>query len=230
MSSTLTGSSSVPYQLGAPIELADFLALPADGNRYTRDEEGRLALMGPDDADHHRLPIMRLARHLIRLLPDPCCVLQEGSIAFPRIYNLRGTFLRDSFFGPKAIAPDVAVFAHEPRSLRTPGGGTIIQPEGIRLVIEILSPTTWRSDLGLGRKDDVDRPRSYLESGVPEYWIINAGMDEPGCALKPYSGRFLERSPGGDDWYDLPLVEGRVRSRAVPEVELDLAALFSRSP
>jgi Uma2 family endonuclease len=46
-----------------------------------------------------------------------------------------------------------------------------VSPEHLLLVIEILSPTTWRQDLGVGDADDVDRPRTYLESGVPEYWV-----------------------------------------------------------
>ncbi len=224
MSSRLFEGSppTVPYQLGAPIELADFLALPPDGHRYARDEEGRLALMTPDHYPSHRRPLAKLTRFLNRLLPDPYFVLHEGSIAFPHIYSLRGELVRESFFGPKTIEPDIAVFAHEPRTLPAPRGSEVAEPTGIRLVIEVVSSSTWRADLGLGRKDDVDRPRTYLESGVPEYWAINVGVDEPGCPLRPRSGRFLERAEDGRSWRELPVVEGRVRSRSVPELDLDL--------
>jgi hypothetical protein len=93
-------------------------------------------------------------------------------------------------------------------------------------VVEILSPGTWNADLGEGEADDVDRPRTYLENGVLEYWTLNVGVEHPTCPLAPRSGRFLERTEDGGAWRDLPVVEGRVRSRAVPEVDFDLEAFL----
>jgi Uma2 family endonuclease len=215
-----------PYQLGASIELADFLALPPDGRRYARDAQGRLTLMSPDDWGHHGDPLTYLVTILARWLPPPWRVLHERAIAFPRIYDLKGRLLRESFLGPKALAPDIAVFTKRPAALRGPHGLTFVAPEPLRLVIEVLSPSTWRSDLGIGEAEDVDRSRSYLESGVPEYGLLNVGVLEPGCPIPPRSARWLSRSADGSRWE--VIVEGlRVRSRAVAGLDLDLEEVLS---
>lgn len=218
------GQPPTPYRLGAPIELPELLALPPDDNRYTRDEHGRLAIMSPDRLGAHRWPLCSLVSLLNRRLAPPLCVLQEPAIAFPRIYDLRGNLLRESFLGPKTLVPDIACFAQRPRSLEASHGVDVASPEHLRLVIEVLSPRTWRADLGVGSADDVDRMRSYLESGVPEYWVLNPALDDPSCPIRPRSGWFLVRD--GEAWRRLPVEGGRVRSAAVPELELDLEAYF----
>lgn len=220
-------SPASPYKLGAPIELPELLALPPDGNCYTRDDQGQLALMSPDNWRRHGTALVILARLLTRRLLDPYWVLQERSVAFPRVFDLKGHLLRESFLGPKAIAPDIAVFGQRPGDVESPRGeGLWVAPAHVRLVIELLSDGTWRSDLGLGEADAVDRQRTYLESGVPEYWTLNAAVEDSACPLLPRSGRFRVRSADGRGSEELPVVDGRVRSRAVPELELDLEAYW----
>lgn len=230
------------YRLGDPIELEDLLALPPDGRRYTRDDQGRLALMPPDDADHHGYPLTRLTRRLNRVLDDPWVVAHERQVAFEPIYDTRGRVLRRSRLGKKAIEPDVALFRARPRTLpRSPGGATVFTPEGLALVVEVLSPSAALTDLGLGAGHDVDRWRTYLAAGVPEYWLINASPEEAG--LPPRSALFLRNA--GDRWSPLdveqglpaptgarvheltPWREGRVRSLSAAGLQLDLAAFWS---
>jgi Uma2 family endonuclease len=209
------------FQLGAPISLADLLALPPDGFDYTRDEEGRLRLMSPDDQRRHRIPLTRLTRLLNRRLDDPWHVLHEGAIAFERVWDLAGNLLPESFLGPKALVPDITVFSERPALVTGPHGLTFAAPDHLALVVEVLSPGNWRSDLGAGASaTDVDRPRTYLEAGVRELWLLNGGVEQ--CPLAPRSGKFLRRSEDGKRWLEMEIESGVLRSFAVPGLELEL--------
>ena len=103
------------YRLGDPIALEDLLALPRDGERYGRDAAGRLTIMSPESASRHMRPIARLLCWLNRELPAAFEAVQEPSLAFPRIWALKGQrLLPESRIGRKAIEPDIAVFSRRP--------------------------------------------------------------------------------------------------------------------
>lgn len=193
------------FRLGDWIALEDLLALPPDGRRYDRDAEGRLILMSPEHARRHRWPIGVMNAWLHGRLPAGWWAVPEPSVAFDPIWSLRGQRLPRSPLGLRCLEPDFVVFDRRPRFW--PGqpevpnpGWEVFAPEGTRLVIEILSPRTERSDLGLGSRDAVDRWRTFLDNGVEEYWVLNAG-EEP-CGLPPRSGLFLGRADGR--WVPLP--------------------------
>lgn len=246
------------YRLGEPISLADFLALPPDGRRYARTARGRLTLMGPEDIERHRLPIAELVEILILNVSRELRVAQETSVAIPAFLTLGGDLVPESRLGPRAIEPDVAVYARRrPEMTRRRKGVTkAFTARDLSLAVEVLSRNTWRSDLGLpprtsaprtrersrrGRPrslDVVDRFRSYLASGLPELWVVNAGL-AGACPLPPWSGLFLRAQ--GEAWVPLPVDDpvhaegevhglrplrgGRVRS-ATTGVVLDLEALW----
>jgi Uma2 family endonuclease len=243
-SSSVCVGARPAYLLGAPISLADLLALPPDGNRYARDEKGRLVFMAPDDAIRHRGPLNYAAGRL-RLALDPAKVdvLSEAPIVFERTYALDGSILPPSHHGPKALVPDIACFARPPRFIRAPSGHTWYSAERLLLVVEFLSPSTWASDLGDAQgpsRDDVDRWRTYLENHVAEYWILNAGFER--CGLPPRSGLFLSYDPDRVGWCELdvahaqhastdyrgrtPVVSGTVRSRSMAGLGFDLDQLW----
>ncbi len=226
MTETNTPTSS-PYALGAPIDLPDLLALPPDGRNYARDSQGKLTLMSPDDFRTHRFALITLARRLGRSVPAAVCVAQECAIAFDRIYNLRGNLLRASFLGPRAIAPDVACFSQRPEFVTGPHRLTFAAPRHLALIVEILSPGTWRSDLGIGNADDVDRMRTYLESPAQEYWLLNPDVDEPDCPVPIRRGRFLARAAGATGWEEIRAPGGIVHSRAIPELTFDPADFWN---
>ncbi len=228
------------FRAGDPIALADLLALPPDGKRWGRDDRGRLCLMLPEDFIQHRLPIGALDRFVQRAAPEAWHVLIEPSLALPTLFSRRGPPIPSSPLGPRAIEPDLAVFDRRP--VGAPPNGRVVKAattEGLRLVVEVLSPDTWRNDLGIGSADEVDCWRSYLASGVPELWLVNMGAPAP-CPLPQRSGLFLRNA--GDAWEPLP-VEGAVhgegtvhghaplRSGVVVSttgMRLDLDALWSR--
>lgn len=236
--------AQMAYLLGAPILLSDLLALPPDGNRYDRDEKGRLILMAPDDAARHRTPVALVAAELNAALDrSRFAVVPEAPVAFERTYSLDGTELPPSHHGPKALVPDVSCFSRPMRYVTAPSGHTWYSPAGLLLVVEVLSPTTWASDLGEGAsREGVDRWRTYLENGVAEYWILNAGFER--CGLPPRSGLFLSYDRERAAWSELavdrpsysatdyrgrrPVATGTVRSQVLPELSFDLEQFWGR--
>jgi Uma2 family endonuclease len=76
------------------------------------------------------------------------------------------------------------------------------------LVVEILSPGTARRDLG-------EKLRLYADSGVVEYWIVDAEAE---------TFSLLEKTAAG---FSIRLPEGAVyRSARIPGLELDLEAFW----
>lgn len=78
------------------------------------------------------------------------------------------------------------------------------------LVVEVLSPGTSRRDRG-------DKLALYAEIGVPEYWIADA-IERQIEFLVNEGGRFVVALPEG----------GVYRSRALPEIHLDLAVFWKK--
>ncbi len=231
------------YRLGDEIPLEDLLALPPDGQRYGRDERGRLCLMSPERFYVHRAPIILFSEWLTRGLPPPHRVACEGSLALPALVRTDGSPLPESRLGPRGIEPDLVVFDGWPRAAGTTLDAKSVLVDKVALVVEVLSARTWRSDLGVARPsssatqkvvDEVDRWQSYLRSGIPELWVLNVGV--PGTPLPIGAGLFVRN--GGAAWEPLevvgavaaeapphcgiqPIVAGRIRSRT--GFELDLA-------
>ena len=80
------------------------------------------------------------------------------------------------------------------------------------LVVEILSPSTARRDLG-------EKLRLYAESGIAEYWIVDPGLE---------TFEFLEIAGDG---FRVRLPEGGLyRSAAISGLELDLEAFWRAIP
>lgn len=191
------------YRLGDPISLADFLALPVDGRRWWRDGRGRLSDVLPEEQLEHREPLGIISTWLARSLPDPWLPVPEPAIALRSIYARTGLPVPPSRLGVKAIEPDVGLFSGPMEAAAMTGEAVKASTtRGLRLVVEILSDSTWRNDLGIGRADEVDRWRSYLVSGVPELWLLNVGVEAP-CPMPPRSGLFLRNA--GDAWEPLPI-------------------------
>lgn len=195
--------------------------------------------MSPENAGDHRVPITELSEQLHQLKSRSARVVFEASLALPRLLKLNGTDVPLSKLGrPRAIEADLAVFDQVPQIAQPISGEPkSFTTRGLRLVIEVLSKRTWSADLGIGQADAVDRWVSYLRSGVPELWVVNAGVED-GCPLPPMAGLFLRNT--GEAWAPLdvtspthgpgevhglrPLVGGVVRSTL--GFELDVGAFF----
>ncbi|MBX3225942.1 MAG: Uma2 family endonuclease [Labilithrix sp.] len=240
MASAPHSDSQPSYALGAPISLADLLALPPDGRRYARDENGMLILSPPDHADFHRTPLAILMQGMIRQLDDRSLVVAGGSVAFDPIYTLNGTVVPLSHHGLPCIEPDIICLRRPFRTIRASEKNKVYAPEDVMLVVELLSPSTWREDLGDGTGDKTDRWRTYLDGRVGEYWIVNA--QETTCGIPARSVLALTFDPSLGTWSDVrveaarhapgdyrgrqALVGGRITSTAVPGLTLDIDHLW----
>jgi Uma2 family endonuclease len=80
------------------------------------------------------------------------------------------------------------------------------------LVVEVLSPSTARRDLG-------EKLRLYSETGIREYWLVDP------------AAKTFEFLVADDDGFRLALPEAEVyRSPAIAELELDLGAFWRSIP
>lgn len=129
-----------------PWTLDDLPDLPDDGNRYELIE-GNL-LVGPAPAIPHVRAANRLHRRLSRQAPDQFTVCQGGGV-YP---VSRKTYL----------IPDLFVVLD--KTLDGDGPGFV--PAEILLAVEVLSPSTRRSDL-------VAKRHQYAAMGIPRYWIVD---------------------------------------------------------
>jgi Uma2 family endonuclease len=80
-------------------------------------------------------------------------------------------------------------------------------------VIEILSPSTRRIDLG--KKFEL-----YARMGVPEYWVADPVVPELAIYVLTPQGTYERARPEGR----------RLRSTVLPDLEIDLAAIFFGMP
>jgi Uma2 family endonuclease len=174
-----------------PYRRADYLALPDEPRCELL--YGRLLVMTAPTLRHQGI-----VGEIFRLLAD--FRDQRGGHAFVSPVDVE---LADH----SIVQPDVIYIAPTRSSLLT------TRVEGAPdLVVEILSPTTARRDLG-------EKLRLYAETGVLEYWIIDPG---------PGTFEFLERE---GDAFRIRLPEaGIYRSAVIAGLELDVEAFWRAVP
>ena len=96
--------------------------------------------------------------------------------------------------------PDLAVYKSPPEDEEDLWANWV--PE---IAIEVVSP-------GSEQRDYVEKREEYLQFGVREYWIIDAGREQM-LVLRRSGGRWVERVVGSDEKY---------KSRLLPGFEFDL--------
>ena len=128
-----------------PWTRADLERLPDDGNRY--EVLDGVLLVTPQPAFLHQQVAMRLA---VLLLPH-CEHHGIGSVVGPGAIPV----------GDSELQPDVAVYPGPPP--RNASWSSLPRPI---LVVEVLSPSTRRRDLGIKRA-------AYRRWKIPEYWVVD---------------------------------------------------------
>ncbi|WP_113702811.1 Uma2 family endonuclease [Nonomuraea lactucae] len=131
-----------------PFTVDDLLKFPDDGNRYELFN-GSL-LVSPSPVPLHQRAIRRLERILEDAAPPHLEPLQA--------VNLRVS-ARDYFI------PDLVVVPVEV----TEAGELMLSPDDIRLVVEVVSPST-------KARDRLLKVENYAAAGIPLYWRIE--LDE----------------------------------------------------
>jgi Uma2 family endonuclease len=162
--------------------------LPDDGNRY-EVLDGQLLVTPFPEAPHQRV-----AGSLILRLEPYCRAQAVGVVVAPGPVP----------HGDSELQPDIAAYLDPTIPFdaewdRYPRAG---------LVVEILSPSTRRRDLGIKRA-------AYRRWGIPEYWIVDVEARSV-TVVRP--GRDDERLTGTLRWQPRP---------DVPALEIALATVFS---
>jgi Uma2 family endonuclease len=186
-----TDTPAAPRTDLGPYREADYVALPEEPRCELL--YGRFVLMTSPSVRHQRV-VLRLAKHLLDIAD------RTGSEAIIAPMDVR---LADH----SVVQPDIVFVSRARRGViqsRIHGA-----PD---LLVEVLSPTTARRDLG-------EKLRLYGETGVAEYWLVDPGLG---------TFEFLEHREGA---WRLRLPEGAIhRSSVVPGVELDLEAFWRSIP
>ncbi|MFY9824134.1 MAG: Uma2 family endonuclease [Thermoanaerobaculia bacterium] len=148
------------------------------------------------------------------LSPSPSVVHQVvAALLYQHLYAIARTAGGKAFIAPldvtladhSVIQPDTFYVSAQRRDILRE------RIEGVPdLVIEVLSPGTARRDRG-------EKLALYAAMGVPEYWIAD-GPERQIEFLVNEGGRFIVALPE----------KGVYHSRALPEIQLDLAAFWKR--
>ena len=170
-----------------PYRRADYLALPDEPRCELL--YGRLLVMTAPTVRHQKV-----VGRLFRLLLDFADRVGGQALVSPVDVELADHSI---------VQPDVIYVAASGSAILT------TRVEGAPdLVVEILSPSTARRDLG-------EKLRLYAEAGVLEYWIVDPG---------PGTFEFLERDEIG---FRVRLPEtGTYRSALIEGLELDIEAFW----
>jgi Uma2 family endonuclease len=129
----------------------DYLALPDDGRRY-EIIEGSLYVTNAPNIDH-QFTVMEIAFQLKQFVNE-----NESEAG----YVITAPFEVHLSQETRPVQPDVLFIKSE----RWPGAGAAYFAGAPDLVVEVLSPST-------SRTDQVIKFTAYEQAGVPEYWIAN---------------------------------------------------------
>jgi Uma2 family endonuclease len=151
--------TAFPKPPNHPLTIDEYAALDETESGYAELQEGRL-LMSPSPTPDHMWASKHLAQQLDRQLPDDLAVLQDIDIDLELVP--RGQ-------PGSARRPDLIIFEPAARK-RVRAEGGLIRASEVLVVVEIVSPSSWRTD-------NVTKRALYADAGIPRYWIID--IEEP---------------------------------------------------
>lgn len=163
--------------------LDELHSLPDDGNKYEL-VRGELFVTPPPTEEHETI----LARLTLLLVPF-VSANDLGLVYHPRaVLRFKGS----------EVEPDLMV--RQPQSNRRADWDTAPTPI---LVVEVLSDST-------RRRDRTEKKDLYLDAGVPEYWILDAGrrtitLMRPGMPDRVEQERFVWQPRGTSSGLDIQL-------------------------
>lgn len=163
---------TVPIEL---LTIEDWDALEeTDTNRYWELVDGTI-VMNSFPSIGHQLVAHRLATRLDAQLPDGLVALQHIGVTI------------EAQFPPTERGPDVVVFPRVQAQLDV----ARIDPVDVRLVVEIVSP-------GSRRTDRIAKVADYQYACIPAYWIIDPAADDDGrfVAYELVGGAYKEVARG----------------------------------
>lgn len=137
------------------LTVPDYAALGEVESGYTELVEGRL-LMSPSPGPDHNAASLELALQLQPQLPEHLEVIQDVDVDLELVQPDKPGFSR---------RPDL-VLARRAARRRVREEGGLLRASEILLVIEIVSPGSWRTDY-------VTKRGEYADAGIPHYWIVD---------------------------------------------------------
>lgn len=137
----------------------------APGHRYELLEGEVLVTPSPSFLHQH------VVRRLMALLEG---VLTEATAMLPAPFDV---VLQLGPDGDTVLKPDLVV------GDLAPDGDALVLPP--RLVAEVLSPSTWRRDLG-------DKRNAYASAGVEHYWVVAPDTPSVTCYRLDADGDYRE--------------------------------------
>lgn len=150
---------------GRLLTVAAYEALPEDELYRWELQEGNL-IMSPRPTPDHQVAMGNLYEELKHQLPQDVVVIQDVDV------DLQLT----PSDGPGTVrSPDIVVVDRAERD-RVRAKGGILRATGVRLVVEIMSP-------GSKRTDRVIKRAEHADAGIPCYWILDL---EPPVSLVAY--------------------------------------------
>ncbi|SEQ25450.1 Endonuclease, Uma2 family (restriction endonuclease fold) [Lentzea xinjiangensis] len=141
------------------LTVAQYAALGETEDGYTELVEGRL-IMSPSPLVDHNVAGFNLGMQLAGQLPDDLLLIPDMDVDLELVPPDQPGFVR---------RPDLIVAQRSARKRQNTEGG-LIKASEVVLVVEILSPSSRRTDYRAKRDE-------YADAGIPFYWIID--LDEP---------------------------------------------------
>jgi Uma2 family endonuclease len=147
--------TALPVLPRRPLTVADYEALPEDEHHRWELLEGNL-VMAPSPSVDHVEAMGNLYEQLKRQCPSDVVVLQDIDVDLQLAPP----------DGPGSVRrPDLVVVDQAERDrVRVEGG--ILRASGVRLIVEIVSP-------GSIRTDRIIKHAEYADAGIPCYWILD---------------------------------------------------------
>lgn len=146
-----------------PWTVEDLAGLPDAGFRY-EIVDGSL-LVSPPPGVPHAVALSRLVRLLQDAAPPDLLVLPASA----------GVRCGRSVYIPDLVVADAAAAA---------AAEELLEPDSVRLVVEILSPSNRTTDLVTKRAD-------YATAGIPHYWLVDPAVPSV-TALELRGGAYAE--------------------------------------
>ncbi|HEY3632247.1 MAG TPA: Uma2 family endonuclease [Jatrophihabitantaceae bacterium] len=147
--------TALPVLPRRPLTVADYEALPEDEQHRWELLEGNLVIAPSPSVDHAEA-MGNLYEQLKRQCPSDVVVLQDIDVDLQLAPP----------DGPGSVRrPDLVVVDQAERDrVRVEGG--ILRASGVRLIVEIVSP-------GSIRTDRIIKHAEYADAGIPCYWILD---------------------------------------------------------
>jgi Uma2 family endonuclease len=193
------------------LTVAEFAALPEATDRRYELQEGRVVAT-PSPLPRHQLCQQRLQVQLDPQVPPGFCLLPAVDVDLELVPPTEPGFVR---------VPDLAVVT-EAEYRRVDQDGGLLRASHVKLVVEILSSSSQRTDR-------VIKHGEYADAGIGHYWILDL-LDGPSltaCRCVLPTPLPFGPTPRGDPfgYVDAAPVTGEFETEQPFPVQLDLDRL-----